>query len=601
MIGHVDMISQLHRYAYLLFAVGIGCALICGGNTTAYGDTAKKDAQLLKLRTERVIVFKDGYCMIVKRGSAVTDSKGEIYTEEVPDSAVLGSFWAGSDQGRMISMQAGWKSTTETVAKRVPCTQNIEILKANTGKVCKVELTDKTIHTGTIREVLVQETEVPVPATLRSSFLLPETAVHPEVISNISASCAVVRTEGGDVLLPINQIRTLTIHDMNTTIERTVTTKKRAKRLTFRFEKPGQRHELLVMYFRPGLRWIPTYRIELASEEQQKKMATVTLQAEIINEAEDLVDVPVDIVVGVPNFRFRNMPSPLVLERTLRNALQQAAPQLMRQFDGNNSFSNAIMSQRAAVVAPRPVAADASIQLPAELTAGGTQDLFVYNLPRLDFEKGQRTAVQIFEATVPYRDVYTWDLHFKRKDIEASPSGAGLNSPLTLSRNEVWHQIELTNNTNVPWTTGAALIMHGHQPLGQELMTYTSSKRAVRVPVTISVDTRGTYAEEETARKLQAITWDHHHYAKIDKKSRLHLRNSKAIPIDVEISFRFGGKFDEISDKGVGVLGAFNGSDWEQYRGSNAVNNSSTVRWNTTIEPGKTFDPTVKYHYYTRH
>jgi hypothetical protein len=599
MLNHLGMRHGPNwRTKQVLVAV-VGMFLLCAACSPAPGDTAAKGRPSLELKTERVIVFKDGYSLIVKRGVAVTDSNGEIYTDEVPDAAVLGSFWAVPREGRLLSMLAGWKESDERTSKQLDCTQNIEILEANLGKACKVELSDKTVYSGTIRKVLLDDSTEAVPAALRSAFALPDTPGESETISRVAASHFILRTEDGDVLLPITQVRTVTIHDMKTMLERTVTSKKRTKRLTFRFEEPGQRRELLVMYFRPGLRWIPTYRVEL-SEDEKKKLATVTLQAEIINEAEDLADVPVDIVVGVPNFRFRDVPSPLVLESTLRNGLRQAAPQLAGQF-ASNGFSNAIFTQRVADVQPQPARGEAAIELPGELTGVGTQDLFIYNLPKLDFRKGERTAVQIFTAKVPYRDVYTWDLHLKRRDIEAAPSGAGLNSPLILSKNEVWHQVELTNNTNVPWTTGAAIVMQGHQPLGQELLTYTSPKSAVRVPVTVSVDTRGSFAEEEITRQLKALTWDHHHYAKIDKKATLRLRNYKQVAIDAEVTLRFGGKFDEISDDGSGTLGAFSGADWHEYRGSAAVNNSSTIRWRTTVAPGKAFEPTVKYHYLTRH
>ena len=62
------------------------------------------------------------------------------------------------------------------------------------------------------------------------------------------------------------------------------------------------------MYFRPGVRWIPTYRIELAAKARRSPPRS-SLQAELLNEAEDLKDVPLDIVVGVPNFRFRTRPA----------------------------------------------------------------------------------------------------------------------------------------------------------------------------------------------------------------------------------------------------------------------------------------------------
>ena len=73
----------------LFVAVAVG-AIVFGNSVIA----AVADENELKLKTEKVIVFKDGYCLIVKRGTAIADKNGDVYTAEVPDSAVLGSFWA---------------------------------------------------------------------------------------------------------------------------------------------------------------------------------------------------------------------------------------------------------------------------------------------------------------------------------------------------------------------------------------------------------------------------------------------------------------------------------------------------------------------------
>ncbi|HEX5103183.1 MAG TPA: hypothetical protein VFV87_05200, partial [Pirellulaceae bacterium] len=355
--------------------------------------------------------------------------------------------------------------------------------------------------------------------------------------------------------------------------------------------------------FRPGVRWIPTYRIALAAE-KAKKTADIALQAELLNEAEDLKDVPLDIVVGVPNFRFRETPSPLVLESVLRNALAQTDPHLMGQ--ASNSLSNAMYTQRSSEFRRNAAMANAEgqegqLNLPGELTASGAQDLFVYGLPKLSVAKSERAAVSIFTAEVPYRDIHTWDVHVARHDIEAAPSGAGVNSPLTLSKNEVWHQIELTNATNLPWTTGAAMIMQGQQPLSQELLTYTPPKNDVRVPVTVSVDTRGSFDEQETGRELKALNWDGYNYARITKEAKLHLCNNKPVAITIEITLRLGGKVDAASDMGRVTLSAFNQADWIQYHGHPAVNNSSVVTWKVKLEPGETFEPKVQYHYFARH
>ncbi len=207
----------------------------------------------------------------------------------------------------------------------------------------------------------------------------------------------------------------------------------------------------------------------------------------------------------------------------------------------------------------------------------------------------------IFSAEAPYRDLYTWDVHLTKQDNDAAPSGAGTKSPLALSKNEVWHQILLTNTTNLPWTTGAAMIMQGNQPLAQELLTYTPPKDEVRVPVTVSVDTRGSLTEKELSRELNKLQWDGHNYARIDKEIKLDLCNNKAIDIQAEITLRVGGKVDKVSDDGEVTLRAFDAADWVQYHGHPAVNNSSTVSWKVKLKPGENFQPTVTYHHFTRH
>jgi len=577
---------------------------VMAGCSTSAGEASAADLVpgKLDLKTERAIVFKDGYALIVKRGEAVTDETGHVYLDDVPDAAVLGSFWVAPDEGRLVNLVAGWKDVKEQAEKELPCLQTIELLLANKGQLAKVELHDKVMLNGVIHEVLVERTEVAAPPAWIAALPQVEREATTQMVESISGNSFILRTDEGDVMLQVAQVRSLSVKNMKTTLARTVTTSRRTKRLTLEFDKPKQRHLVNVMYFRPGLRWIPTYRIELAAE-KAKKTANIALQAEILNEAEDLKGVPLDIVVGVPNFRFRETPSPLVLESVLRNALAQSDPNLMGQV--SNSLSNAMYTQRSGefrrgAVAANAAAQEGQVDLPGELTASGAQDLFIYGLPKLTMNKSERAAVSIFTADSPYRDIYTWDVHVARHDIEAAPSGAGVKSPLTLSKNEVWHQIDLTNGTNLPWTTGAAMLMQGQQPLSQELLTYTPPKNDVRVPVTVSVDLRGHLEEKEMGRDLKALTWDGYNYVRIDKEAKLHLCNNKPATVEVEITLRLGGKVVNASDKGDVVLSPFSDTDWVQYRGHPAVNNSSLVSWKIKLEPGETFEPIVHYHYFSR-
>lgn len=116
------------------------------------------------------------------------------------------------------------------------------------------------------------------------------------------------------------------------TVERNKIVTRQVKTLTVHYPdpRPGEHHRLDMLYFRPGIRWIPTYRIELLDEDT----ARIAMQAEILNEAEDFENTPVDFVVGVPTFKFADVVSPLTLERIMVDTLAQSAPQLMGQLSG---------------------------------------------------------------------------------------------------------------------------------------------------------------------------------------------------------------------------------------------------------------------------
>ena len=119
----------------LCFGQVIAAVLLVAAVTLLPATAEAQDASNeLKLTTEKVIIFKDGHCLILKRAIGVTDDNGEVFTNQVPDSAVLGSFWATPKKGRLVNMTAGWKETEKEVAKELARTSTIEILGANVGK-----------------------------------------------------------------------------------------------------------------------------------------------------------------------------------------------------------------------------------------------------------------------------------------------------------------------------------------------------------------------------------------------------------------------------------------------------------------------------------
>jgi len=444
------------------------------------------EAPALQVKMQRVIVYKDGYCMFVKQATGKLDGSARARIEGIPDSMVLGSFWVTPEDGKLVSLVA----------------QKYVVTKRGN-----------------------QETE--------KSMLLQ-----------------------------------------------------------FDPKAAGREVKLTLQYFSPGIRWIPTYRVDLGKDGK----AGLAMQAEILNEAEDLEGVPVDLVVGVPNFRFKDVVSPISLESALRNLLQQVAPQLMTQ-----SFSNFRMSESRGGPGQAAPAGAAVPALPPELAAEGTQDLFVYHVPELTLEAGQRALVPIIAADIPFRHLYVWDVQLGRSGVEGLPEAGAHASPIKLLKNEVWHLAELSNQTSVPWTTGAALAMDGYLPVAQELLTYTSVGGKCQMPLTVAVDVRGTFSEKETAREPKATHFDNNDYSLISKKGTLTVTNYKNEPIDLIVTCQLGGNATSATDNGAITVTDFRQADWTgDFRGHPALTGHSTVEWQLTLKPGETKELSCEYAYYIR-
>lgn len=442
-----------------------------------------------RVKTSKVVVFKDGYCMFVKQAEGIVNSAAKGTIEGIPEAMVLGSFWIIPQIGKLMNM----------VAK-----QQILPRKAR------------------------QETE----------------------------KCLV---------------------------------------LEFEPEMANKNVEVTLLYYGPGIRWIPTYRISI----EEKDTCHLMMQAEILNEAEDLDDAQMELIVGVPNFRFKDVISPFSLETTLRDSLRESAPQIMGQI---NLHSNVLMSQRSREVRSHmnDVPASGVPDIPAELGGEKSQDLFIYKVPKISLRPGERAAIPLISTKQSIRHLYTWELRLSRSNVDMLPSKGTHSSPIKLSKNEIWHQIELTNRTGVPWTTGSALIMEGFLPLAQELLTYTSKGGKCQLPVSVAIDVRGTYSEQELERQINALRFDGYDYIKITKKGTLSIINFKEEPIDLIITCDLGGNAEKASDEGIIRISDFQNEDWAEFRGNRALTGHSTIQWSFSLGAGKTKLISCEYFYYVR-
>ena len=559
----------------------------------------------LHLETERAVVFKDGHALLVKEARGTVAPDGSVFTGAVPDSAVLGSFWATCEASPIRSMRAEWVETTEERTSEGPCVSLRDLLTANTGREVTLTMQWPEERQVACRILGVLEREGPnanaeaAPwnaGTLR--YVAPNDAANMAPVAGTTTTP--VALIGGDLvaievpgaggettqrIVPIGDVRAIAGTGLVRTCARKERVETRAKRLTFVLgtEAAGKEVALRILYFSPGMRWIPTYRLggDLG------RSGELSLQAEILNELEDLEGATVDLVVGVPNFRFGEMISPLSLERSMRNVLQQAAPQLM---GAGNAFSNALFTQRAGEFHGRPQATTDEVEMPDELAATGEQDLFVYTVEALSLRKSARATVPLWSSELDLRHLYTFDVKLVRDtarghSTSADPAG---RSPLELAMQEVWHQLELRNRSAVPWTTGAALVMRGNLPLGQDLLTYTPVGGTTLLPITVAVDVRGQYEERQVSIEPGATEWNGYSYARVTKRGLLRVTNYEKEAVSMRLRASSGGRVIGSEGSPVVALREFDPRDWQNSGYDNRLNAHSELTWNLTLEPGAT-------------
>ena len=564
----------------------------------------------LSMSTERVVVFKDGYGLFAKVATATANSEGRVFTDKVPDAAVLGSFWALAEGNKIVGMRAEWDEQREERTRVTATLTTLEILRANPGKsVTLVYGVDKEKETyaGTLVEVLeTMPAPTPTPAQMTEGPV-GET-VH--TIEPLGGQLLVLDTTNGRVVLPIAGIRTVAGKDLVTKITKREEVVTRTKKLSFDLgkEAAGKSVKLRVFYFTPGIRWIPTYRV---GGDLDGGKAEIALQGEILNEEEDLIDAAIDLVVGVPNFRFKGTISPLSLERVMQNALVQAAPQLMGQMSNGNDFSNASFASRAGEFHNEAPADSTSLgesgepDLPPELTAAAAQDHFVYSVKSLSLKKGGRATVPLWQTNAPVRHLYTLDVDVVRNGESYSKSYASMGggyaagrSPMRMMNNDVWHQLELGNPGSIPWTTGAAFVTSGFMPVAQELLGYTPAGGRTLLPVTIAPDIRGEYEEEEIERRASARKWNGVTYAQLKKKGTVSVKNHRKEKATMQVRVQVGGKAESATGGGKIRLDEHRAGDWSGY--AEALNNHSEVTWELTLNPGESRDLDYTFSFYAR-
>jgi hypothetical protein len=583
--------------------LGLAVSILQGLSSNA--NAAEKAAPLAtfgKLPIKELTVFKDGHACVAHEGEMPTDDQGNVVMDYLP-APVIGAFWpySADKRARLASVVAGQK---RVLVERTALNLR-ELLEANRGVEALIT------ESGGQR---YQATVIGLPARSGEELAATSPPNTPERLPE-KGNLVLLKTPEGVKAIALDRIQEVVFigaHKAAAPIEefRDLLT----LRLDWGKAKSSPSAKVGLFYVQKGVRWIPSYKIEIDGQSN----ATVKLQATLINELADLEDVSVNLVVGVPTFAFKDTIDPIALQQNLAHLSQyfQGAGGSFYNSPIASQFSNSIMSQSARMgESPGGFAsAGAGFLGPDIGAADKSEDLFVFTVPHVTLKRGERMVMPVAEFTLPYKDVFTLDIPFapppelrgNLNNDQQRELARLFNAP------KVMHKLRLTNNSRYPLTTAPALIVREGRVLAQGMMTYTSTGATVDLPITAAVDFQVKRSATETKRTPDALRQNGSTFSRIDLKGQITITSHRAQPAELEVTRSVLGFPDTADHDGkVERLGVFEGGDylagtdypewWSWYGWPSwwtRCNGTGRFTWRLSLAPKQTADLGCEWHYF---
>lgn len=547
---------------------------------------------LERLPVREVTVFKDGHAYVIHEGNLSVHADGAVRMDYLPNP-ILGAFWVYSTEARKPVRQVTasvQRVKIERTALTIP-----ELISANVGA-------DVTVQEITGKPYIGRIIGIPT----RSSEELDRTSPpwsDPRLPER--SSLVLIETRAGVLTVPMDRIQTVSFR--NPPRSKAVQEEFRSQ-LTVSADgrKQGEKASIGLMYVQRGIRWIPSYRMDIDGN----GTARVQLQATLINEMVDLKDATVHLVVGVPTFAFKDTIDPMALQQTFAQLSQY-----FRQDDRSGQIlSNAVMTQTARM-RELPSDADGRPGMPDVPEIAGdekSEDLFVYRVANVTLKRGARMVVPVAEFTLPYEDIYTLTIGYgPPPEIHASLNTSQMAEiSRMLAAPTVEHKLRLTNTSRFPLTTAPALVFINGKIQAQAMLTYTAVKARTDLPMTTAVDIRTSRSDTETARTPAALTVNDQKYGRTDILGKLTLTSYATKPVKIEVTRYVAGVVDTVGEEGKSVNVDIGDIDrigaalpdwtrgfpwpWWWYR----VNGLGRFTWTVTLEPGTSVDLTCRWRYF---
>ncbi|MCL1865552.1 MAG: hypothetical protein FWF73_07055 [Spirochaetes bacterium] len=488
------------------------------------------------LKTKSISIFKDGKSFVIKEGSVPAKDR-EYMLDKIPN-ALMGTFWFSGKNSYIKQVVSSQQQIDEPVERKANSFS--DLLFANKDKEIVITTNDGKTYSGVVEDFDLPE-EINSYLQLKEAEL-SEYYAAPRggsfVIYNPATQVFSFKMNNKWISLSPMEIKSI---EFTTKPDYMVKSKIKVKKpvIKIEFEKGGNQG-LNMMYLQDGISWTPTYLLTLLSDTE----ANLKLQAEVINDVEDIKDTEINFVVGTPNFKYANQPATL-------NTWTQMAQRLSSSSGYDSKFSNQMVSAKV-----YRESADYAMEAPAfnqNNEAEENEDFYLYNIKDINLDKGARAHFPLFESKVKIKHMYECSLSTMNKNRDRYDDDEDESYSFDAKYNNVYHSIEILNDTKNPFTTGPVMIVNGvtDKPVAQDLLKYAGTGLTTSIKLTQSSDIRVEDKEKVKQISNNYIKIDDSKYKIATVQGEVVIINSKNKDLNFSLSKTVIGKLNSVSEKYV--------------------------------------------------
>ena len=483
-----------------------------------------------QLKTTSISIFDNGTSFYIKSGYVNSEFGHLLLTEKDMPKALYGTLWFNTTNIKNVS------SYSDTIKKSIISKSLKDLIITNNEKKVSLILLDNVVIEGLLY----------VPINKNN----PEEGIYNNLINFIG-----IHTDEGEYrYLNIKDVKQIKFLEEPNYYKSEYNI---AKVLDIEFNNSMSKNNIEMMYLQNGLNWNPNYLLTLKSD----KSAEIKFRAEISNRSEDIINTPINLVVGQPNFVFGSKLSDIV---SFLGAIEPSR---------NNSIAmrSSYMADELSIVSN-----DSEIE---ERDYTTNNDMYFYKVNDVNLSKGSSALYDVFTKKIEIEHIYksvlpqnnTYNIRYYNNQFQ--------NQTIT-------HYVELINKTTHPWVEGSIFIVNEENnvitPLAQEKLDYTAINNSNCVKISTTKDIAVSLKESIINQSDYLVGKQHYHELLIE--GTLTVENFKNDDVKMELNKSI-----------IGTL--INSSvEWQKNIGSiSQLNYSNNVQWE--IELNKKSTKEIKYSY----